>query len=94
MYQHQHYGSGNQFWLVLDALVQFVVILFKTLFDFLFSVYECFVCLYVNVSHACNAGGGQQRVSDPLGLALQTEVSCRVGDGNRTWVFFKSSKCS
>ena len=33
------------------------------------------------------------RGSNPLGLELQTIVSCRVDAGNCTWVLWKSSQC-
>ena len=32
-------------------------------------------------------------MSDPLELELQIVVSCHVGAGNSTWVFWKSSQC-
>lgn len=35
-----------------------------------------------------------KRLSDPLGLALGMIVRCQVVAGNRTWIFYKNSKCS
>ena len=42
------------------------------------------------VSGACR---GQKRVLDPLGLELHTDVSCSVGPGTSTWVFWNISQC-
>ena len=38
--------------------------------------------MYACAPHVCRGSGGQQRVSGPLGLALQTVVHLHVGAGN------------
>lgn len=52
-------------------------------------VYRCFTCT-VCAPLACNAFGGQQKVSGPLELKLQTVVSLAVGARNQAWVLWKS----
>lgn len=44
-----------------------------------------------SISDRCPRG---QEVANPLELEWQTFVSVYVGDGNQTWVHWKSSKCS
>lgn len=36
-----------------------------------FYVYECFVCMYVCVAHACSDHRGTERASDPQEMKLQ-----------------------
>jgi hypothetical protein len=53
-------------------------------------------CMYVCAHCACVSGvqRGQKRVPDPWELELQLSKGCPMGAGNRTWVLYKSSKCS
>lgn len=44
-----------------------------------------------SISDRCPRG---QEVPNPLELEWQTFVSVYVGDGNQTWVHWKSSNCS
>jgi hypothetical protein len=44
------------------------------LFTLHFYVCECFVSMSVCALHMSNARGAQRKVSDPLGLKLQTVV--------------------
>lgn len=48
----------------------------------MFYVYEYSVFMYVSALCALSAQGGQKRVSEPLGLELETLVSHQVGPGN------------
>jgi hypothetical protein len=52
--------------------------------------YVC-VCARACVPRACES---QKRVLDRMELELQMFVSCHVGVGNQTCVFWKSSQCS
>lgn len=62
--------------------------------DFSFNVcvflYVCVRTVYVPIAHR-----GQKRVLDLLKLELeQTVVNSYMGAGNRTWLLYRSSKCS
>lgn len=39
---------------------------------------------------ACSAHGGQKRGLDPLGLELESVVSCHVGTGNQSHALWES----
>lgn len=52
-----------------------------TLLSYCFVCVEHSDCMYVYVPQACNACGGQTRVSDPLDLELQAVVSHHVSAG-------------
>jgi hypothetical protein len=61
---------------------------------------HCPMCVYVHmgilpvyVSKWCILRD-QKRISDPLGLKLQTAVHPHVGAGDQTWVLWKNSQCS
>ena len=61
---------------------------------FVVHVYECFVCILIYASYACNTCRGQERALVPLDLELKMVVSCCVGARNLAWILWKSSQCS
>ena len=69
-------------------------VVFIYLIIFLFYVYEGNACMDVGALMLCNAHGSQKRMSDSLGLEIQTVVSHYVGAGNTTQVFCESRQCS
>lgn len=60
----------------------------------MFYFMDMSVLLHVMSVYHVSAFGGQQRALIPLGLELQTAVSCYVGAENQIWVLSKSSQCS
>lgn len=77
---------------VTSDMNRYRLILYNILFSF--CVYEYFAFIYIGTPGVCSAQGGQKGAPNPLKLEFQTFVSCHVNAGNRTWVFYKSSKCS
>lgn len=59
-------------------------------FVFLFYVF----CLHVYGLHACIAHKGQKKLWDSLELEQPTVCVHHVGNGNRTWVLYKTGQCS
>lgn len=59
--------------------------------SFLFYVCHYFACMYACEPRMCSTQGGQKRT---LEVELQTVVSCYVGVGNLTWVFWNSRQFS
>lgn len=62
----------------------------------LFVFIPVYGCVWMHVCAPCLSSpwGGQQRVSDPLGLESQTVASCHVGAGVWIRVLWKSKKGS
>lgn len=82
------FTSGHPLW-----IENFSVFL---IFLDLLIVISIYVCLHVYMVAMCTpcAHRGQKRVPDPLQLQLWMAVGYHVHAGNRTWVLWKSSKCS
>lgn len=75
--------------LAFDLLHYFKIVVFIYMF-------ECFFYMYVCILHLCLVPKELKRLYPILGdcLELQTAVSCQLGTGIQTWVFWKNLQCS